>query len=118
MSATTLSRHEIFRRRALAALSGVLFLTLAGPALSPADAVSTTAPRTSSYGVSADKLDPALPRSGSAPVDVLVSGRPGQSSTVARSVRDHGGTVTSESTPGEGTRFVVSLPVVTAPAEP
>ena len=33
-------------------------------------------------------------------------------------VSDHGGTVTSESTPGEGTRFVVSLPVVTAPAEP
>jgi serine protease AprX len=108
MSATTLPRHEIFRRHALAALSGLLFLTLAGPALTPADAVPTTAPRTSSYGVSAAKLDPALPRSGTAPVDVLVAGRPGQSSTVARSVRDHGGTVTATLPMIDGVR--ASLP--------
>jgi serine protease AprX len=105
MPPTTLSRHAIFRRRALAAFSGVLFLTLATPALAPADAVPTTA--SSSYGVGTAKLDPALPRTGATPVDVLVSGRPGQSSTVVRAVRDHGGTVTATLPMIEGVRASV-----------
>jgi serine protease AprX len=101
MSATALSRLAVARRPALAALFGVLVLTLASSPLTPADAVPTTTPGATGYGVRAApvsgtaKLDPALPRTGTAPVDVLVSGLPGQSSTVARAVRDQGGTVTA-----------------------
>ena len=113
MSATALS-FAVSRRPALAALVGVLFLTLAGPAVTPADAVPTTTPGTAGYGLSAApisaaaKLDPALPRTGAAPVDVLVSGRPGHSSTVAAAVRDHGGTVTASLPMIDGVR--ASLP--------
>jgi serine protease AprX len=114
MSATALPRLVVSRRPVLAALFGVLVLTLAGPALIPADAVPATTSGIAGYGVSGApvsgtaKLDPALPRTGTAPVDVLVSGLPGQSSTVARAVRDHGGTVTATLPMIDGVR--ASLP--------
>jgi serine protease AprX len=127
MSATALSRFAGFRRPAVAALLGLLLLL--GPAPTPAAATPRSAPGTGRYDVSAapvsgtGKLDPALPRTGAAKVDVVVSGLRGQSSAVARAVRDQGGTVTAElpvihgvraSVPAGGLTGVASSSAVTA----
>ncbi|MDX6252533.1 MAG: serine protease AprX [Kribbellaceae bacterium] len=127
MSATALSRFAGSRRPAVAALLGLLLLL--GPAPTPAAATPRSAPGTGRYDVSAapvsgtGKLDPALPRTGAAKVDVVVSGLRGQSSAVARAVRDQGGTVTAElpvihgvraSVPAGGLTGVASSSAVTA----
>ncbi len=94
---TTSTTSRAGTGRARRRLRAVAVLALLGSALGAFGSAPGAAAydSTSVQPTATGKIDPALPRTGTAPVDVVVSGRPGGSAAVAQAVRDAGGTVTA-----------------------